>query len=211
MYEQFRIVRPCHSSGGLSPASHSGGPGSSTGQVMWDLWWIKWHWGRFYPSTLVSPANSHSTDCSTLIYRSGLVQYASYWPTYQVGSVSTHPQETKKKVLILTQPSSTSLLVCQCRKTAGIPQSLQRLTTCSTVRVRFASKPRFSLPHSIQTGFRAHPTSYQIGTGGSFSGYEAVGAWIWPLTSIQCRGQQWWSYCFHRGNFAFFLYLVSVE
>jgi hypothetical protein len=21
----------------------------SQGQSMWDLWWIKWHWNRFYP------------------------------------------------------------------------------------------------------------------------------------------------------------------
>jgi hypothetical protein len=34
---------------------------------MWDLWWTKWHGGRFSPSTLVSPANSHSTTYSTLI------------------------------------------------------------------------------------------------------------------------------------------------
>jgi hypothetical protein len=35
----------------------------------------KWHWGRFSPSTSVSPANSHSTDCSTsIIYHPGLVQ-----------------------------------------------------------------------------------------------------------------------------------------
>jgi hypothetical protein len=31
---------------------------------MWDLWWAKWHWDRFSPGTSVSPANSHSTDCS---------------------------------------------------------------------------------------------------------------------------------------------------
>jgi hypothetical protein len=43
-------------------------------QVMWDLWRTNWHWGKFSPSTSVSPANSHSTDCSTLIiYRPGLV------------------------------------------------------------------------------------------------------------------------------------------
>jgi hypothetical protein len=50
---------------------------------MWDLWWITWHWGKFSPSASISPANSHSTDCSTLIifitttiiiYRPGLVQ-----------------------------------------------------------------------------------------------------------------------------------------
>jgi hypothetical protein len=50
---------------------------------MWDLWWTKWHWDRFSPSTSVSSANSHSTDCSTfiiiiiiiiIIYHQGLVQ-----------------------------------------------------------------------------------------------------------------------------------------
>jgi hypothetical protein len=33
---------PCHSSRGYSSASHRGGPGSSLGQTMWDLWWTKW-------------------------------------------------------------------------------------------------------------------------------------------------------------------------
>jgi hypothetical protein len=43
-------------------------------QVMWDFWCTKWHWDRFSTSTSVSPANSHSTDCSTLIiYHPGLV------------------------------------------------------------------------------------------------------------------------------------------
>jgi hypothetical protein len=46
---------------------------------MWDLW----HWGRFFPSTSVSPGNSHSTGCSTFIiiitttYHPGLVQQAN--------------------------------------------------------------------------------------------------------------------------------------
>jgi hypothetical protein len=29
----------------------------------WDLWWTKWRWSRFSPSTSVSPANLHSTNC----------------------------------------------------------------------------------------------------------------------------------------------------
>jgi hypothetical protein len=59
-------------------ASHRGGQGSIPGQVMWDLWWTKWHWGRFSPSTLVSPANPHSTDCSIIIIdHPGLVQQAN--------------------------------------------------------------------------------------------------------------------------------------
>jgi hypothetical protein len=50
--------------------------GSSPGLVMWDLWWTKWRWGRFFPSISVSPANLYSTNCSTttLIYHLGLVQ-----------------------------------------------------------------------------------------------------------------------------------------
>jgi hypothetical protein len=50
--------------------------GSSPGLVMWDLWWTKWRWGRFSLSTSVSPANLHSTNCSTiiLIYHLGIVQ-----------------------------------------------------------------------------------------------------------------------------------------
>jgi hypothetical protein len=38
---------------------------------MWGLWWTKWHWGRFSPSTLVSPANHHSTNFSMLIVTRG--------------------------------------------------------------------------------------------------------------------------------------------
>jgi hypothetical protein len=33
---------------------------------MWDLWRAKWQWGRFSPSTSVSPANLHSTGLSTI-------------------------------------------------------------------------------------------------------------------------------------------------
>jgi hypothetical protein len=54
------LNRAFHSSGGWSPASQSDGPGSIPGQVMWDWWWTKWHWGRFSPSTSVSLANSFS-------------------------------------------------------------------------------------------------------------------------------------------------------
>jgi hypothetical protein len=41
-------------------------------QIMWDLWWTKWYWGRCPPSTLVSPTSSHVADCSThIIYHRG--------------------------------------------------------------------------------------------------------------------------------------------
>jgi hypothetical protein len=55
------------------------GPGSSPGLVMWDLWWTKGRWGRFSPTTSVSPANLYSTNYSTItiIYHLGLVLWAS--------------------------------------------------------------------------------------------------------------------------------------
>jgi hypothetical protein len=37
---------------------------------MWGLWWTKRRWGRFSPSTSVSPAN-HSTNFSIIIITRG--------------------------------------------------------------------------------------------------------------------------------------------
>jgi hypothetical protein len=37
---------------------------------MWGLWWTKRHWGRFSPSTSVSPAN-HATNFSIIIITRG--------------------------------------------------------------------------------------------------------------------------------------------
>jgi hypothetical protein len=45
----------------------------------------------FFLSTSVSLANSHFTNCSVLIYHPRLVQQASWWPRYQVDSVSPNP------------------------------------------------------------------------------------------------------------------------
>jgi hypothetical protein len=47
------------------PVAHRDGPFSSP--VIWDFWWIKWHWGRFSPSTSVSTANSHCANFSIFI------------------------------------------------------------------------------------------------------------------------------------------------
>jgi hypothetical protein len=75
----YLLIGPRHSSSGYSLASHRGGPGSNPVIFMWDLWWTKWLWGRFYPSTSVFPANLHSTNFSTITitYHPGLVQQAS--------------------------------------------------------------------------------------------------------------------------------------
>jgi hypothetical protein len=66
---------------------------------MWDLWWTKWPWDRFFPSASASPAKSQSTDCSTfiIIHHPGLVEKGKLWPTRQVDSVSPHPMKLKEK------------------------------------------------------------------------------------------------------------------
>jgi hypothetical protein len=40
-----------------------------------------------------------------------------------------------------------------------------------------------SISPIVQTGSGVHPTSYTMGTGGSFPGGKAAGAWSWPRTS----------------------------
>jgi hypothetical protein len=61
-------------------------------QVMWDLWWKKWHWGRFSPSTSVFPANSHSTDYPS----SGAGTIGQILADVPSGLSLTPPQEIKK-------------------------------------------------------------------------------------------------------------------
>jgi hypothetical protein len=52
-------------------------------------------------------------------------------------------------------------------------------------RVRFpAGAGNFSLHHRVQNGSGAHQASYPMGTGDSFPGGKAAGAWSWPLTPI---------------------------
>jgi hypothetical protein len=73
-------------------ASHHGNSGLISGQVMWGLWWKKWRWDRFSPSTSVFPANSHSTK-----YSIPIICGCKNRPMYQVDSVSPHPKILKKK------------------------------------------------------------------------------------------------------------------
>jgi hypothetical protein len=39
----------------------------SRGHFTWDLWWTKWHWDRFFPSTYVFPCQFHSTGAPLLV------------------------------------------------------------------------------------------------------------------------------------------------
>jgi hypothetical protein len=50
----FAVI-PCHGWGRWSPASQSEGLGSCPGHSMWDLWWTKWRWDRFFSKFLSFP------------------------------------------------------------------------------------------------------------------------------------------------------------
>ena len=62
--KQHRTKGPCHGSGGQLPASHRGGPGSISGQSVWDLWWTKWHWDRYFPKYFGFPLSFSFHRCS---------------------------------------------------------------------------------------------------------------------------------------------------
>jgi hypothetical protein len=77
----------------------------------------------------------------------------------------------------------------QCR---GSPVGL---ATCWTARVRFlGGASDHSLRHSVHTSSGAHTASYPVDTGGSSPGGKVVCTWSWPVTSTQCRGQEWFRY-----------------
>jgi hypothetical protein len=46
----------------------------SRGQFMWDFWWTKWHWDRFFhPSTSVFRCQFHSTGA----WKNGKINHLS--------------------------------------------------------------------------------------------------------------------------------------
>jgi hypothetical protein len=60
---------------------------------MWDLWWTKWRWGRFYPSTSVFPVNLHSANFSTIT----LTYHPGWYNRPLVAAVPKVPQNELKK------------------------------------------------------------------------------------------------------------------
>jgi len=52
-----------------------------------------------------------------------------------------------------------------------------------------STEPRIKI-NFVQNASGSHPTSYPMGTRGSFHGGKESRVWSWPLTSIQCRGQR---------------------
>jgi hypothetical protein len=70
---------------------------------MWGLWWTKQHWGRFSPSTSVSPAN-HSTSFSIITITR--VWHSRPRPRCRVDPIGLHPPLYQLKKIILRQPAT---------------------------------------------------------------------------------------------------------
>jgi hypothetical protein len=94
------LLWPYHSLGSKSLVSHYGSPG----QVMFNLWWTKRHWGRFSPNTSVFPA-CHPTDSSTLIIT--IIREA--------GTVGQMVVDMPSR-LSLTQPQDKKLSDCRTKR-----------------------------------------------------------------------------------------------
>jgi hypothetical protein len=76
---------------------------------MCGLWWIKWHWAWFSPSTSVSPAN-HSTDFSIIIITRGwhnrpISGRSAEWT--QLDSTHHYTNLNKKKMVSLFSSRAT--------------------------------------------------------------------------------------------------------
>jgi hypothetical protein len=73
---------------------------SSSDLVKWDLWWTKWRWGRFSPSTSVSPAKLHATKFSIIIIIRGRYNRPFSGRRAEWTQFGLHPPlcELKKKV-----------------------------------------------------------------------------------------------------------------
>jgi hypothetical protein len=53
------------------------------------------------------------------------------------------------------------------------------------------------LLQNMQTSSQAHPVSYSVDMGSSFTGVKADREWNWTLTSIQCRVWECMELCHH--------------
>lgn len=63
----IHAYRPCHGWGSYFPASYQRGPGSTPGQAMWHLRWIKWQWKRYLSEYLCFPLPASFQQFSALI------------------------------------------------------------------------------------------------------------------------------------------------
>jgi hypothetical protein len=87
---------------------------------MWGLWWTKRHWGRFSPSTSVSPAN-HSTNFSISIIIRGWHNRPNSGRSVEWTQLDSTPHYTKKNFTAILLPNKKRLMSSELE--AGSAQS----------------------------------------------------------------------------------------
>jgi hypothetical protein len=65
---------------------------------MWDLWWTKWHWDRFFSELFSFPINIIPPWLSLLIYHLGDEQQACWWPQFR-DIISPHQHEQQYQII----------------------------------------------------------------------------------------------------------------
>lgn len=82
----FRSFREFHTPGIYSLAFHSRNSGLIQGWSVWELWWIKWHQGKFSTEHFAFPFVSYHTASSTyaslwVVNRKPICSPSTSWPT----------------------------------------------------------------------------------------------------------------------------------
>jgi hypothetical protein len=161
---------------------------------MWDLWWTTWAWGMFFPSTLVSVANSNSTDCSTLIIihhsatiRARCTKYTQFLPT-----------PSNKRIITLSSISNFLLhsrpAVFEVLRLA----LLQILLTVSSCSESWAdSCPKSQIPRASRVTFWQRPVQHrrsdQVILSPVYSGHGNI--------LIRLRYWRWWKFFNCENNY----------
>jgi hypothetical protein len=78
---------------------HRGGPGSIAGQSMWDLWWTKWHWDRFFSKYFGFPLSISFHRCSVTRKNEKLIIF--------ITGLHNKPQGCGASVAFAAGPSTT--------------------------------------------------------------------------------------------------------
>jgi hypothetical protein len=114
---------------------------------MWDLWWTKWHWGRFSPSNSVSPANHHSTKFFILIITRA---------TCQVDPIGLHPPPPIRIKKITASWNVTSCSYCRLlpkfRRNVLVPSWGPKIYAKEAAKLEYNIK-KGSLGGSVWIGF----------------------------------------------------------
>ena len=140
-----------------------GVPGTITRQVIWDLWWTKWHWTRFFDDylgvlliitpmfhTLISVIFSQMWRYITYTSKSG---FFSKYNRYKYSAVETY----FVYISVLTRPHIWGIIMPEVEQARYMKPGLQ------TQFVRqMQKKDSFSWVHSV---INPYPTAFPYGNG----------------------------------------------